>query len=223
MFVFLPSWSEELCGLNLWRPATKLNGFQSQAHHDLAMFFWINTWRLWTHLPKTTDSSTFHTKSHPIHSSAIHEQKTLHAWITLPRTILAAIFGVNGRHFSTFGQTPPQLNSFGKWHLSGQIITTSAEVTLNGGLIRELPQNPLNSGLGIILICPDLSPTFFFWNMEMTPKWNPSVPLKWLFGLLHPWLQLIIQSSLIAQAWSQKQAEATRGKICVFPFFQINT
>ncbi len=29
---------------------------------------------------------------------------------------------------------------------SGQIITTSAEVTLNGGLIRELPQNPLNSG-----------------------------------------------------------------------------
>ena len=25
----------------------------------------------------------------------------------------------------------------------------------NGGLIRELPQNPLNSGLGIILICPD--------------------------------------------------------------------
>ena len=35
---------------------------------------------------------------------------------------------------------------------AGQIITTSAEVTLNGGLIRELPQNPLNSGLGIILI-----------------------------------------------------------------------
>ena len=26
--------------------------------------------------------------------------------------------------------------------LTGQIITTSAEVTLNGGLIRELPQNP---------------------------------------------------------------------------------
>ena len=37
---------------------------------------------------------------------------------------------------------------------SGQIITTSAEVTLNGGLIRELPPNPPNSGLGIILICP---------------------------------------------------------------------
>ena len=47
---------------------------------------------------------------------------------------------------------------------SGQIITTSAEVTLNGGLIRELPQNPLNSGLGIILICPDnpfIRPSFF--------------------------------------------------------------
>ena len=39
--------------------------------------------------------------------------------------------------------------------VSGQIITTSADVTLNGGLIRELPQNPLNSGLGIILICPE--------------------------------------------------------------------
>ena len=35
-------------------------------------------------------------------------------------------------------------------------------VTLNGGLIRELPQNPLNSGLGIILICPDLRDGFFF-------------------------------------------------------------
>ena len=41
-------------------------------------------------------------------------------------------------------------------YISGQIITTSAEVTLNGGLVRELPQNPLNSGLGIILICPDI-------------------------------------------------------------------
>ena len=46
------------------------------------------------------------------------------------------------------GDTPNSIRS-------GQIITTSAEVTLNGGLIRELPQNPLNSGLGIILICPD--------------------------------------------------------------------
>ncbi len=38
---------------------------------------------------------------------------------------------------------------------SGQIITTSAEVTPNGGLVRESPPNPLNSGLGIIVICPD--------------------------------------------------------------------
>ena len=41
-------------------------------------------------------------------------------------------------------------------YIFGQIITTSAEVTLNGGLIRELPQNPLNLSLGIILICPDI-------------------------------------------------------------------
>ena len=26
----------------------------------------------------------------------------------------------------------------------------------NGGLVKASPQNPLNSGLGIILICPDV-------------------------------------------------------------------
>ena len=50
-------------------------------------------------------------------------------------------------------------------YVSGQIITTSAEVTLNGGLVRESsthqrccsqtvresPQNPFNSGFGIML------------------------------------------------------------------------
>ena len=39
--------------------------------------------------------------------------------------------------------------------VTGQIIATSAEVTPNGGFVRESPQNPLNSGLGIIVICPD--------------------------------------------------------------------
>ena len=52
--------------------------------------------------------------------------------------------------FTLFLETPNY-----NMQCSGQIITTSAEVTLNGGLIRELPQNPLNSGLGIILICPE--------------------------------------------------------------------
>ena len=41
-------------------------------------------------------------------------------------------------------------------YISGQTIPTSAEVTPNGGLVRESPQNPLNSGLGIIVICPDI-------------------------------------------------------------------
>ncbi len=55
-------------------------------------------------------------------------------------------------------------------HIPGQIITTSAEVTLNGGLVRESPQNPLNSGLGIILICPEYSVkniflTFYIWSI----------------------------------------------------------
>ena len=34
------------------------------------------------------------------------------------------------------------------------VAFTLAEVTLNGGLVRESPPNPLNSGLGIIQICP---------------------------------------------------------------------
>ena len=54
--------------------------------------------------------------------------------------------------------------------MSGQIITTSAEVTLNGGLIRELPQNPLNSGLGIILICPDDVYTWIFQICKISTK-----------------------------------------------------
>ena len=65
-------------------------------------------------------------------------------------------------------------------HFSGQIITTSAEVTLNGGLIRELPQNPLNSGWGIILICPDF---YWSWTKKSSPK---SVAPLSILGLLHP-------------------------------------
>ena len=60
-----------------------------------------------------------------------------------------------------------QVNFASSLTLSGQIITTSAEVTLNGGLIRELPQNPLNSGLGIILICPDT-----LWRVFMCERVN---------------------------------------------------
>ena len=32
----------------------------------------------------------------------------------------------------------------------------TAEVTLNGGLVRESPPSPLNSGLRVIVICPDI-------------------------------------------------------------------
>ena len=38
---------------------------------------------------------------------------------------------------------------------SGQIITTSAEVTPNGGFVRESPKNPFDSGFDIIVIYPD--------------------------------------------------------------------
>ena len=42
--------------------------------------------------------------------------------------------------------------------VSGQILGDLYRrlVTRNGGLGKESPQNPLNSGLGIILICPDV-------------------------------------------------------------------
>ena len=39
-----------------------------------------------------------------------------------------------------------------------KIFATSAEVTPNGGLAREFHQHALNSGLGIIGLCPDCSP-----------------------------------------------------------------
>ena len=41
-------------------------------------------------------------------------------------------------------------------YISGQIIATSAEVTPNGSLVRDSPNNALNSGLGIIVIWPDI-------------------------------------------------------------------
>ena len=41
-----------------------------------------------------------------------------------------------------------------------QILATSAELTPNGGLLREISPNHLNSGLGIIVICPD------FWYVK---------------------------------------------------------
>ena len=49
-----------------------------------------------------------------------------------------------------------RLDLFFSFHLSGQFITTSAEVTPNGGLVRESPQNGLKLGLGFIINCPDL-------------------------------------------------------------------
>ena len=40
-------------------------------------------------------------------------------------------------------------------HVFAWIITTPAEVSPIRGLVRESSQNALNSGLGIIVICPD--------------------------------------------------------------------
>ena len=40
-------------------------------------------------------------------------------------------------------------------YILGQIIAPAAEVTPNGGLVREAAPDPLNSGLGIVVISPD--------------------------------------------------------------------
>ena len=49
----------------------------------------------------------------------------------------------------------------------GKIITTSAEVTTNGFLVRESPpQNALNSGLGIVVLCRDIC-TYLFLSMTI--------------------------------------------------------
>lgn len=83
--------------IKLLRPATKLNRFQAQAHHDLGYVFAGLT--LEDYGPiflKPTESSTFHTKSHAIDSlekpsmlgSRFHE----HNWAE------HFMVGVNGRH-----------------------------------------------------------------------------------------------------------------------------
>ena len=57
---------------------------------------------------------------------------------------------------------------------SGQMIATnpprSPQMVV---IVRELPQNPLNSGLGIIVICPDI------W---MPRKWAPTWMSRWKLG-----------------------------------------
>ena len=68
-------------------------------------------------------------------------------------------------------------------HSSGQIITTSAEVTLNGGLVRESTKNPLNSGLGIILICPDgYTPKVYQFASQKWWDWKTIRLPFWGFG-----------------------------------------
>jgi len=61
-----------------------------------------------------------------------------------------------------------------KNHTSGQIITTKPprEFPQNVVIAREYPENAPNSGLGIIVICPDklLSP-----NEEPSPKSRTAV------------------------------------------------
>ena len=55
---------------------------------------------------------------------------------------------------------------------------TSAEVTPNGGLVRESSQNVLKSGLGHIVICPDqyLKDATHLEDWLQVSKWLGSPP-----------------------------------------------
>ena len=95
---------------------------------------------------------------HSYHYSSCYH----HYCITHPQKI-----SLPKKHFSSSHPFPTNETELGAIISipSGQIITTSAEVTLNGGLVRESPQNPLNSGLGkfrnYTTICPDPIIRFF--------------------------------------------------------------
>ena len=89
---------------------------------------------------------------------------------------------------------PPHSNSDHQDY-SGQIITTSAEVTLNGGLLRESTQNPLNSGLGIILICPD----YYIFSRGSPHK--PSFPTVTGRGDNPNYMHINIHPGQILSAW----------------------
>ena len=69
-------------------------------------------------------------------------------------------------------------------------------VTLNGGLIRELPQNSLNSGLGIILICPE----FFFRGEYVWVTFSKH--FNACKSKMNGWLILMVRSTLILGRWS---------------------
>ena len=65
---------------------------------------------------------------------------------------------------------------------SGQSIATSAEVTLNGGLVRESPKNAFNSGLGIIVIWPDYSASGTPPKFDSSPLKNAGWKMTFLLG-----------------------------------------
>ena len=107
-------------------------------------------------------------------------------------------------HFLGGGEKKPLLRGM----LAGQIITTSAEVTLNGGLIRELPQNPLNSGLGIILICPEC------WEnipkkkttTHTRPSWFHTRPLADMFMIR------LCETQANQEIWEPRLAKAAKAE-----------
>ncbi len=93
---------------------------------------------------------------------------------------------------------------------SGQILTTSADVTLNGGLIRELPPNPLNSGLGIILIWPDklcnftsLKRCFSLRVMEFPSGWLPEPKLWMAYSSSGGWVLAVTTKNQLIATWTE--------------------
>ena len=82
-------------------------------------------------------------------------------------------------------KTTHKWRDMGGAYKSGQIITTSADVTLNCGLVRESPQYPLNSGLGnVFFFSPHLYTTgfldlWFFLSHLGTLQVQPQFLIVW--------------------------------------------
>ena len=88
-------------------------------------------------------------------------------------------FWWNFRKFWICWSGPSRCASW-KIDVPGQITTTSAAVTLHGGLARESPSNPMNSGLGILAICPECFDFRDQGRSTYRSRWVCSTPYDWL-------------------------------------------
>ena len=135
----------------------KKNGEETELHigpFDFLIFFWVRFLEPFGKLTKT------YAKHSPWFWFGVNWSWWWFTWNF--SCIKGSTFGISWK----IPRMGIEIVSNWRFHSFGEIITTSAEVTLNGGLVRASPQNPLNSGRGIILICPDSWLTMISWDLQ---------------------------------------------------------